>query len=511
MAFVNAERTEITAKIVYYGPGLSGKTTCFHHIYRALPAANKGKLLSLATNIDRTIYFDFLPLKFENIQGYNLRIQLYTVPGQVRFNATRRMVLAEVDGIVFVADMQRPMFKDNQEAMKNLFDNLREVKLQLQEIPHVLQYNKEDLPELLSLEELNANLNLYKAPSFVTCALSGKGVLDALKGITKLVVADIKKRKVIEQHLQEVAREARAAFPKEPRERPRVAADDDPHAMARRLVKSGIRAPTSRMASDTPRPSPDTLARNIKSGMFEEVASSLSDDGPAAILQDVSAELNDELAGEPEPPLVEGEPWSTNGARPEKEIVVFSDKANELQSGIHRRKKMPEPAAPPALFDAGVDGEIDATLAVLPDDTGDILDVPSDAPANVDDTSKSLALGARRAAAGSSPSLAPLVAPADARAAFERLEKRIGDGDLAAVGEAARGALDRVLVDRDLFPDDALTIPAKMNLLGVKYARYLRFRRLTEPHPGLTLEEALLCLHFVADVAVAKRELGDSR
>lgn len=194
MAYVNFSTREILVKIVYYGPGLGGKTTSLQYIYNSLPQTHRGKMISLATDEDRTIYFDFLPVYLGKLQGFTVRLQLYTVPGQVRYNQTRRLVLKGVDGIVFVADLQKHRKFSNIESMQNCEDNLKYYGLKLENIPHVIQYNKIDLPNILTPEELDPLLNKYNVPWFRTCAVTGEGVLDALTAISKMVFEDLKKR-----------------------------------------------------------------------------------------------------------------------------------------------------------------------------------------------------------------------------------------------------------------------------------------------------------------------------
>ncbi|OGF59372.1 MAG: hypothetical protein A2Y62_00050 [Candidatus Fischerbacteria bacterium RBG_13_37_8] len=194
MAFVNFNAKEITAKIVYYGPGLGGKTSSLQYIYNNLPEENRGKMISLATDEDRTIYFDFLPLHLGKIQNFTVKVQLYTVPGQVRYNATRKLVLKGVDGIVFVADSQIHRKFSNIESYNNLEENLLSYQKELKEIAHSIQYNKIDLPNIINSEELNQLINKYGAPYFQTCAITGIGIMDSLKSISKKVFAELTRK-----------------------------------------------------------------------------------------------------------------------------------------------------------------------------------------------------------------------------------------------------------------------------------------------------------------------------
>ena len=191
MVLFNYSLKELTAKIVFYGPGLSGKTTNLQYIHDELPLKNKGRLLTLATETDRTLYFDFLPLEAGVFRGIKTRIQVYTVPGQVFYNTTRRMVLKGADGVVFVADSQRAMLGANLESLSNLRENLLAHDLKLEEIPLVFQYNKRDLSELMSVEEMCDTINTLNVPFYESVATKGVGVEDTLKAISSLVLRSV--------------------------------------------------------------------------------------------------------------------------------------------------------------------------------------------------------------------------------------------------------------------------------------------------------------------------------
>ena len=188
MASVNALGRQLVFKIVYYGPGLSGKTSTLQHIHATARPEHRGKMVSLATPVDRTLYFDFLPLRVPNVRGMGVKLQLFTVPGQVYYNATRKLVLTGADGLVFVSDSQAGRVDSNLEALENLRDNLREHGRSLDDFPHIIQHNKRDLSDVLSIKELDEMLNEHKAPSFGTCATKGDGVYESLDAITRLVV-----------------------------------------------------------------------------------------------------------------------------------------------------------------------------------------------------------------------------------------------------------------------------------------------------------------------------------
>ena len=188
MSFINYSSREINCKIVYYGPGLCGKTTNLQHIYSRVPQETRGKMISLATEMDRTLFFDFLPLELGQIRGFRTRFHLYTVPGQVYYNASRKLILKGVDGIVFVADSQIDRFEANIESYMNMLDNLTEHDLTIEKIPFVMQYNKRDLPRVVPVDDLERELNPRKAPYFEAVALRGTGVFDTLKVACKLVL-----------------------------------------------------------------------------------------------------------------------------------------------------------------------------------------------------------------------------------------------------------------------------------------------------------------------------------
>jgi mutual gliding-motility protein MglA len=194
MVLFNYSTRELTAKIVYYGPGLCGKTTNLQYIHANLPDGVKGRMLSLATKTDRTLFFDFLPIDLGEIRGMKTRVQLYTVPGQVFYNETRKLVLKGADGIVFVADSQEPMIGANVESFRNLEENLRGHGLRLQDMPHVIQFNKRDLPRLASIEDLNSSINRYNAPFYESVATTGIGVQDTLKAVVKLVLLHLTRK-----------------------------------------------------------------------------------------------------------------------------------------------------------------------------------------------------------------------------------------------------------------------------------------------------------------------------
>ncbi len=194
MTFINYAAREINCKIVYYGPGLCGKTTNLQYIYDRTNPAAKGKLISLATETDRTLFFDFLPLDLGTVRGFKTRFHLYTVPGQVFYDASRKLILKGVDGVVFVADSQEARMDANVESLSNLDKNLVEHGFDLQTIPYVLQLNKRDLPTALPVDTLYRALNFKGEPTFEATAPLGVGVFDTLKAVAKQVLMELRKK-----------------------------------------------------------------------------------------------------------------------------------------------------------------------------------------------------------------------------------------------------------------------------------------------------------------------------
>jgi len=193
LSFINFAAREINCKLVYYGPGLGGKTANLQWIYDTANPGQKGKMISLATETDRTLFFDFLPLDLGTVRGFKTRFHLYTVPGQVFYEASRKLILKGVDGVVFVADSQEERMDANQETLEGLQDNLKEHGLDFQTIPYVLQLNKRDLPGALPIEDLKKQLQLRGEPVVEGIAINGTGVFETLKAVAQLVLAELKK------------------------------------------------------------------------------------------------------------------------------------------------------------------------------------------------------------------------------------------------------------------------------------------------------------------------------
>jgi len=193
MSFINYSSREINCKIVYYGPGLCGKTTNLQYVYAKTNPEAKGKMISLATETERTLFFDFLPLSLGEIRGFKTRFHLYTVPGQVFYDASRKLILKGVDGVVFVADSQIERMEANLESVENLRVNLAEQGYDLNRVPYVVQYNKRDLPNIATVDELHRLINPRTVPEFQAVAPTGVGVFDTLKAVAKLVLTELKK------------------------------------------------------------------------------------------------------------------------------------------------------------------------------------------------------------------------------------------------------------------------------------------------------------------------------
>ena len=193
MTFINYASREINCKIVYNGPGLCGKTTNLQYIYDSTAPQAKGKLISLATETDRTLFFDFMPLELGTVRGFKTRFHLYTVPGQVYYDASRKLILKGVDGVVFVADSQEERFDANIESLYNLEENLKSQGYDLMQLPYVLQLNKRDLPTVVPADELTAELQRKGEPVFEAIASNGTGVFDTLKAVAKQVLTELRK------------------------------------------------------------------------------------------------------------------------------------------------------------------------------------------------------------------------------------------------------------------------------------------------------------------------------
>lgn len=260
MVFLNLATKQMTVKIVYYGPGLCGKTTNLQHIYQKTSPETRGEMVSLETEADRTLFFDLLPLEVGTIGEYKTKIQLYTVPGQVFYNTTRKLVLKGVDGIVFVADSQRTMADANIESFNNLKENLKELGLRLEEIPLVFQYNKRDLPNLMTVEELNQLLNKNGYPFIEAIATQGKGVFETLKEISKTTLKHLRKKLTEEQAAQKkVVTESKFTVREEKKPQPmETKMIPPPPAQTKQVI------PPKQAAPPKPAPPPKVEEKEVK-------------------------------------------------------------------------------------------------------------------------------------------------------------------------------------------------------------------------------------------------------
>jgi signal recognition particle receptor subunit beta len=272
MVVVSYSGREINAKIVYYGPGLCGKTTNLEKIYDSVPETHRGRMVSMKTQTDRTLFFDLLPLDLGELQGMKTRFLLYTVPGQVYYNATRKLVLKGVDAVVFVADSSPEKMAENRESLANLEANLKAYGLDLKTIPWVLQYNKRDLPDALTVAEMDRELNKYSVPTFEAQAVNGGGVFETLRGISKLLLAKISKD-VTERDRGSLGGTPRVADGKA--ERKPAVADEAP-------ISKSAPKPSAPRAPDVPaEPAfiPENAVLDEPSPMRMEPAPSAVDDG----------------------------------------------------------------------------------------------------------------------------------------------------------------------------------------------------------------------------------------
>jgi len=259
MAVFNYQKKEIDAKIVYYGPGISGKTTNLQYIHQHLKPEQRGKMVSLATDEERTLFFDFLPIELESVRGFRTHFHLYTVPGQVYYGATRRAVLTGADGIIFVADSQRDRLEDNLISIKDLEENLHYYGRKIETVPLIIQYNKRDLPNVMSLEELNSKINRLNVPHFESVAILGKGVFETLTMMCRMVLKTIEDgtetRKTSPQPSPAVREPASKKPPAEKRPSPLGPAPKSPPPPA-----PGLRLEGSSPRPEAPKPEPLRLA-----------------------------------------------------------------------------------------------------------------------------------------------------------------------------------------------------------------------------------------------------------
>lgn len=286
MVFFNWATMQMAAKIVYYGPGLCGKTTNLSYIYAKTAPGSRGEMVSLETETDRTLFFDLLPIEVGKVGGFRTRLQLYTVPGQVFYNTTRKLVLKGVDGLVFVADSQRPMADANAESFKNLEENLREMGLTLESLPLVLQFNKRDLRNILSVEELNQMLNPEgRWETFEAVAVEGHGVFETLKAITKLTLKSLRKRMATQEGGVAVAPAAQPAVRPQPVVAPAAApsVSFDPAALRSAAAEGLSAAAELAIRGRGPRPATGEVLRPAPTAAPESQPAAPEVPKPAAV------------------------------------------------------------------------------------------------------------------------------------------------------------------------------------------------------------------------------------
>jgi small GTP-binding protein len=521
MAFVNFATREITAKIVYYGPGLGGKTTSLQFIHNNLAPENKGKMISLATEEDRTIYFDFLPLNLGKIQEFAVRVQLYTVPGQVRYNATRKLVLRGADGLVFVADAQRLKKLGNLESFNNMEENLRELGKDLKDLPHVLQFNKMDLPDVMASEEMNQILNRYNVPFFETVATTGIGVLDALKSITKLVFNDLSKKALLQKRSRTTTSLYTAGGTAI--DQPLPAAKQPTPAAASALITPLPFTPASKVATPPPVAPPPEPIRAIEPEPEPKLEVE-SDEDPLAALEPELPDTLETVADEPEEVVQEVQPLA--------EFDEMEDDTTVLKvSPFHDKPAVEEPSFDLVADDAesveAVEEELEAEAEFeaeaelepeppqeLSDDTAAELDGFEPEPeevveevAEVEEVVEDVTEEAH---------VEPALPPFSYEILFEdsgefstlmqAMEQQIAEKKYQEALSTARDGYAHLLTK--LYPkqetldgNEALKIFA----LDIKFKRFLRFKRLLDSDPEP--QNLLYIHHFLCDLYLTLKEL----
>jgi len=493
MASVNPLSRELVFKIVYYGPGLGGKTTTLEHIHTTAKPEHRGKLVSLATPVDRTLYFDFLPVRLPPIRGMNVRLQLFTVPGQVYFNATRKLVLTGSDGIVFVSDSQIARADANLESLDNLRDNLVEQGRNIADVPLVFQHNKRDLPDVLPIEELDRMLNRWGAASLPASAKTGLGVYEALEKITQAVLA------AFESQMPESVRVAAAAANFEPTEEGLAAAlrdasrSDRPPPSAAMINRVAPSRAWGSIPPDTAIEEPEELrSAAIRPQPLPPVTSfPESEDEPAA----PSARLA--IAAPAEAPILR---------KGERESV----RPPPLEAPIPRRPESVRPPAPEMRSEPSRTRQ-----SAIPPPPRPIAAAHPPAPANASQQAPS--------PAATSPATAPTAGmargaglsfadlwPDQDRALVREVEAAIAGARFADAIELSDGVLARILAGAaSLFgsteaPRDPAVVPL---LLGLDGRRYLAFRAtVREARSGgrMTARDALSAFAFVIEARLAR-------
>jgi small GTP-binding protein len=518
MAFVNFATREITAKIVYYGPGLGGKTTSLQFIHNNLAPENKGKMISLATEEDRTIYFDFLPLNLGKIQEFAVRVQLYTVPGQVRYNATRKLVLRGADGLVFVADAQRLKKLGNLESFNNMEENLRELGKDLKDLPHVLQFNKMDLPDVMASEEMNQILNRYNVPFFETVATTGIGVLDALKSITKLVFNDLSKKALLQKRSRTTTSLYTAGGTAI--DQPLPAAKQPTPAAASALITPLPFTPASKVATPPPAPPPPEPIRAIEPEPEPKLEVE-SEEDPLGALEPELPDTLETAPDEPEEVIQEVEPLA--------EFDEMEDDTTVLKnSPFHNQPAIEEPSFDLVADDAESVEETGEELEAEPDFEPEPELEPEPPQELSDDTAAELGgmvtepeevieedVIEEEVSEIESPA-EPALPPFSYEVLFEdsgefsslmqAMEKQIAEKKYQEALSTARDGYAHLLTK--LYPkqetldgNEALKIFA----LDIKFKRFLRFKRLLDSDPEP--HNLLYIHHFLCDLYLTLKEL----
>ena len=353
MVLFNYSTKELTAKIVYYGPGLCGKTTNLQFVFESLPDEKRGRMLSLSTQTDRTLYFDFLPMDLGEIRGMKTRIQLYTVPGQVFYNETRKMVLKGVDGVVFVADSQTQMADANLESFRNLLENLEQHGADPTTIPTVLQFNKRDLPSILTVEEMNAALNRFNSPFYEAIATTGIGVHDTLKAISKLVLRALSSkskedRPAVPTHSDVAVNQAVRATPES------ETINEEAVSAAPSEISLDLERETSSQAPDTSMASPPSWSEESLDDQLDQMDAAEIE----GLLQDVDGfDLDGAFSTEINPdatPVAEDNTLATEAGTDTAADPLGNGASDEFSFGIHELTSVPDEPAPglsPAPFD----------------------------------------------------------------------------------------------------------------------------------------------------------------
>ncbi|MEZ4225015.1 MAG: ADP-ribosylation factor-like protein [Polyangiaceae bacterium] len=505
MPVVNPLARELVFKIVYYGPGLGGKTTSLQHVHQTARPEHRGRLVSLATPVDRTLYFDFLPVRLPDVRGMSVRLQLFTVPGQVYYNATRKLVLTGADGVVMVVDSQAERLDANLESLDNLRDNLREHGRSLEDVPWVLQYNKRDLPSVLPRAELERRLNSLGVQSFESTATTGSGVYEALDAVTRMVLGELERRLptggshegpgflLAEGGLAAVLQSA-APAPVAPSQPPAK-----PASSANAAAASGSSS-AARSAPSAPSPAASAAAVSVSS------SSSISAPSSAATSTPSSAATSAPSSATTSTPI------SAKGQASTPSASVSSPAASERPSGNGARRTVPAP----------VEDVVKQRIAEARSERADAPPGPPPRPPTLPSIPSSRlsdlplhadASDASDAADGgeTGSSFAPLFAAAE-RAEVREVEQSLSQGDCAQAILVMDRLVARLLASAAAPLSggaDAPRDPGLMVLmLGVSGRRYVSFRGLvrdarTRP---VDREAALLAYAFVLELCAARRE-----